>query len=251
LSSPGILALLAALERRVAEEIEIVMPEDDAAAMPAAPPDPVLYGRYASPFVRRVAVTLRLYGIGYRHVPLMPFGPDKAELAQFNPIARVPALQLADGEMLIDSAVILDHLDQMAGPKRSLTPAAGAARRRVLTLLAVALGANEKLVAGLYERHFRPREAWHAPWLTACDKQVRDGFGWLDAEYAGPWFTGAEMTQADITVAVFWLFARVKRPRFFSSLGCTRLETLADRLQGTTEFQATLPEPETLANDLV
>jgi glutathione S-transferase len=184
-------------------------------------------------------------------VPLMPFGPDKAELAQFNPIARVPALQLADGEMLIDSAVILDHLDQTAGPKLSLTPAAGAARRRVLTLLAVALGANEKLVAGLYERHFRPREAWHAPWLTACDKQVRDGFGWLDAEYAGPWFTGAEMTQADITVAVFWLFARVKRPRFFSSLGCTRLETLADRLQGTTEFQATLPEPETLANDLV
>ena len=95
----------------------------------------VLYGRYASPFVRRVAVTLRLYGVVYRHVPLMPFGPDKAELAKFNPIARVPALQLDNGEMLIDSAVILDHLDQAAGPQDSLTPAAGAARRRVLTLL--------------------------------------------------------------------------------------------------------------------
>ncbi len=57
-----------------------------------------------------------------------------------------------------------------------LTPATGPARRRVLTLLAVAHGANEKLVAGLYERHFRPREAWHRPWLDACDKQVRDGF---------------------------------------------------------------------------
>jgi hypothetical protein len=42
--------------------------------MPADPANLVLYGRYASPFVRRVAVTLRLYDIGYRHVPLMPFG---------------------------------------------------------------------------------------------------------------------------------------------------------------------------------
>jgi glutathione S-transferase len=72
---------------------------------------PVLYGRYASPFVRRVAVTLQLYGIEYRHMPMMPFGPDKTELARLNPIARVPALQLADGEMLVDSAVILDTLD--------------------------------------------------------------------------------------------------------------------------------------------
>ena len=32
------------------------------------PDNLVLYGRYASPFVRRVAVTLRLYGIDYRHV---------------------------------------------------------------------------------------------------------------------------------------------------------------------------------------
>src|SRR3954451_18474676 len=176
LSSADILALLTALKRRLAEEIQAVMPEDHASdhvsdhaldlaldhSLGIPPQSPVLYGRYASPFVRRVAVTLRLYGIGYRHMPLMPFGPDKAELAKFNPIARVPALRLGDGEMLIDRAVILDHLDQVVGPDRSLTPAAGAARRRVLTLLAVALGANEKLVAGLYERHFRPREAWHA-----------------------------------------------------------------------------------------
>jgi glutathione S-transferase len=219
------------------------MPEDDAVTRP------VLYGRHASPFVRRVAVTLRLYGIDYDHLPLMPFGPDKAELAAFNPIARVPALKLADGEMLVDSAVILDHLDQVAGA-RSLTPAAGRERRRVLTLLAIALGANEKLVAGLYERHFRPREAWHAPWLDACDKQVRDGFGWLDRQFAGPWFTGSELTQADITVAVFWLFGHGKRPKFFAGLGCKRLEVLAEKLQDTPAFQATLPEKEMLASEL-
>ena len=210
---------------------------------------PVLYGRHASPFVRRVAATLRFYGFDYDHVPLMPFGADTARLAAINPIARVPALQLADGEVLVDSAVILDHLDQLAGA-RSLTPLAGAGRRRVLTLVAVSLGANEKLVAGLYERHFRPREAWHAPWLDACDKQVRDGFGWLDRQFAGPWFMGREMTQADITVAVFWLFGCGKRPKFFAGLGCRRLQALAEKLQDSPAFQATLPEPEMLTNRL-
>ena len=212
---------------------------------------PILYGRYASPFVRRVAVTLQLYGLKYRHMPMMPFGPDKAELAKFIPIARVPALQLADGEMLIDSAAILDYLDSLVGPERALTPAAGKARRRVLTLLAVAHGANEKLVVSLYERHFRPREKWHRPWLETCDKQVRDGFRWLDAEFAGPWFAGEAMTQADITVAVFWLFARGKRPNFIADLGCRRLDELAERLQATPAFQATMPEPETLTSELV
>ena len=99
--------------------------------MPAEPQYPVLYGRHASPFVRRVAVTMRLYGIDCRHMPLMPFGPDKTELAKFNPIARVPALQIGDGEILVDSVAILDYLDQLAGPGRALTPPVGPARRRV------------------------------------------------------------------------------------------------------------------------
>jgi glutathione S-transferase len=180
----------------------------------------------------------------------MPFGPGKTELAKLNPIARVPALQLADGEMLVDSAVILDTLDGVVEPERALTPAAGKARRRVLTLLAVAHGANEKLVGSLYERHFRPREKWHRPWLDACDKQVRDGFRWLNAEFAGPWFAGAEMTQADITVAVFWLFGRGKRPNFFAELGCSKLDALAERLQTTPAFLATMPEAETLTSEL-
>ena len=59
------------------------------------------------------------------------------------------------------------------------------------------------------------------------------------------------MTQADITVAVFWLFGRAKRPRFFAGLGCGRLDNLAERLQTTAAFQATVPEPEMLTDQLI
>ena len=58
------------------------------------------------------------------------------------------------------------------------------------------------------------------------------------------------MTQADITVAVSWLFGRAKRPRFFEGLACKQLEALAERLQATSAFQATMPEPETLTDQL-
>ena len=54
--------------------------------------------------------------------------------------ASVPALLIEDGECLIDSAAILDHLDERVGPRRALLPAAGAARRDALKTVALATG---------------------------------------------------------------------------------------------------------------
>jgi glutathione S-transferase len=139
-----------------------------------------LIGRYASPFVRRVAVTMRIYGMPYEHESVIPFGEAKASLEAVNPITRVPTLVLDTGETLVDSAAILDHLDELAGPERALTPPSGEVRRKVMRLLAVALGTMDKVVAVNYERRFRPKEIWHRPWLDQCDKQVIDGYRWLE-----------------------------------------------------------------------
>jgi glutathione S-transferase len=209
-----------------------------------------LVGRYASPFVRRVAVTLQYYEMAYEHRGVMPFGAGRGEVARLNPLARVPVLVLGSGEILSDSAAILDHLDETAGPERALVPAQGKARRRVLALLAMALGANEKLVTALYERHFRPREIWHQPWIEACEQQVRDGYMWLEGQFTGPWFTGGCMSQADLTVAVFWSFGLPKRPGLFAKLDCPNLQASCDRLEATPAFRAVPPETERLSNQL-
>ena len=209
-----------------------------------------LIRRYASPFVRRVAVTMRHYGIPYEHVAMMPFGESKKALAAINPIARVSALELDNGEFLIDSAAILDHLDHLVGPERALTPLNGAARRAVLTCLAIETGIMDKLVAVLYERQFRPKEKWHRPWIDACETQVRDGFNWLEDRFEGPWLCGERMTQADLSLAVFWSFGCVNRPGFFSRLDCPNIADIADRLEATAPFQETVPESEPLLSDL-
>jgi glutathione S-transferase len=88
----------------------------------------ILIGQYDSPFVRRVGIALRLYGLGYERRPWSTFG-DADRIAPLNPLRRVPTLVLDDGEVLIESGAILDHLDELAGPPRALmadsgTPAA-------------------------------------------------------------------------------------------------------------------------------
>ncbi len=90
-----------------------------------------LIGQYDSPFVRRVALALRFYGIPFKQTPWSTFG-DAEKIAVYNPLMRVPTLVLDDGEVLIESNAILDHLDELAGPSRAMIPDCGHVRREVL-----------------------------------------------------------------------------------------------------------------------
>src|SRR5689334_2329113 len=79
-----------------------------------------LIGQYDSPFVRRVAIALRLYGLSFEHRPWSTFG-DADKIAPYNPLRRVPTLVLDDGEALIESAIILEYLDELVGEGAKVT----------------------------------------------------------------------------------------------------------------------------------
>jgi glutathione S-transferase len=164
----------------------------------------ILVGMFDSPFVRRVAVSLTLHGHAFEHRN-WSVGADASKIKQYNPLGRVPALVLDDGEVLIESSAILDHLDEQAGPERALLPARGAERRRALRLIALALGAVEKGIQVLYENVFRPTERRHAPWVERCRAQVDGALRELDRECAAlpadAWLLGPRLLQPDITLA--------------------------------------------------
>ena len=105
---------------------------DETAAHRATVPALLLVGQYDSPFVRRVAVTLHLYGFDFDRRVLSVFD-DFASVLTENPLGKVPMLRLTDGdgvaEPLFDSQIIVDCLDEWAGPERSLTPGCGSARQ--------------------------------------------------------------------------------------------------------------------------
>src|SRR5216684_2477881 len=97
----------------------------------------ILIGQYDSPFVRRVAIALRLYELSFEHRPWSTFG-DGEKIAPYNPLRRVPTLVLDGGEALIESTAILDYLDELVGPDKAMIAADGEARRRALKICALA-----------------------------------------------------------------------------------------------------------------
>jgi len=166
-----------------------------------------LVGMLDSPFVRRVAVTLHLLGIEYDHNPLSVLGGyDK--FRKVNPLAKVPTLVCEDGEMLIDSSLIIDYLESLAG--RSLLPKEAGDHRRALQVTGVSLLAMEKVAQRIYERKMRPDEYQYAPWMERVTEQLNSALDWLEESLSGlpenEWLFGSEITQADITVAIAWRF---------------------------------------------
>ena len=103
----------------------------------------LLIGVNRSPYTRRVAVTLKAYGLPFEQSDLSGFG-NRSEVHAANPLGRIPALVLDNGETLIDSAAIVDHLDETHGGDRPSTPRGGADRRAVLKVAAMMMGACDK-----------------------------------------------------------------------------------------------------------
>ena len=143
----------------------------------------------------------------------------------------------------MESAAILDYLDELAGPGRALLPRSGRERREALNLMAMATGAAEKGVLQLYERAFRPEEKRHPPWVDRCRLQMGASLAAID-RYLGErgvsqWLVGKQMTQADITVVCAFTFLddalRVASDRvMFQSL-----TVLAARCESLPAFQDT------------
>lgn len=191
----------------------------------------ILIGQYDSSFVRRVGIALRLYELPFEHRPWSVFG-DADKIAAYNPLTRVPTLVLDDGEVLVDSVTILDHLDSLMPADRALHPRSGTERRRSLKISALASGLADKTVSLFYERHLH--ETASAAWETRCLQQIRGTLTALESERGSDsfWF-GDRIGHADIAVAASIRHMRESHPdladiQAFPSLSshCARLEAL-------------------------
>ena len=198
-----------------------------------------LVGMLDSPFVRRLAITMRMLGVDYEHQSQsVVAGYDT--FRTINPLAKAPTLVLDDGEMMIESSLIISHVEALAG--RSLLPDGIDAQRRALQITGVALLGMDKVVAHIYETEMRPREFQYEPWLQRVHEQVRTAFAWLEDATAGvdngAWFFGTAMSQADISTAVAWRFRQIKAPALVTSGTCPSLAAFSARAEALPEFEA-------------
>lgn len=170
----------------------------------------LLIGVNRSPYTRRVAITLRVYGVDYEQQQFSGFG-NREDVRVYNPLGRIPSLLLDDGETLIDSGAIIDHLDEVYGGSRALTPPSGSDRRAVLRLVAMMMGACDKLLQAAYERNHRPPDKVHQPWRDDCIAQATSALAAVDdlAKGRTDYIVLERLTQADICAFVAERLARV------------------------------------------
>jgi glutathione S-transferase len=205
----------------------------------------LLIGMYDSPYVRRVAIGMHLCGIAFEHAD-WSVGADFERIRQYNPLVRVPTLVLDDGEVLLESAALLDYLDELVGPQRALLPRVGRERRTALRLMALAGGAADKAREQIYERAFRPVEKRHEPWLARCRTQMHGALAELERHAAargdGRWLLGERLTHADITVVCAFTFLSEALSLSAQSAPYPALRALSARCEALPEFQTTRVE---------
>ncbi len=137
-----------------------------------------------SPFARKVRIVANELGLADRIelVPTMvaPTTPNEKYSHDVSPLRKMPALILDDGQVLVDSYVIVEYLDELAGGK--LIPASGPTRWRVKSDHSMLQGMTDAMLLCRYEQGVRPKELqwqkwiddqWDRPWqgLTRFENQ--------------------------------------------------------------------------------
>lgn len=198
-----------------------------------------LIGMLDSPYVRRVAISLQLLGLPFEHRSISVFrGVD--EFKRINPVVKAPSLVCDDGEVLMDSTLILDYAEALAAGRKSLMPSDVAARQHALHTLGLALAACEKAVQIVYERALRPPEKRHEPWVTRVTGQLNEALRALNARFAQHPQVPASATidQAGLSAAVAWQFTHLTLPTVVAAADFPALHAYTLQAESLPEFQA-------------
>ncbi len=198
-----------------------------------------LIGMLDSPYVRRVAISLRAMGLPFAHEPLSVFR-DFEDFAAINPIVKAPTLVADNGTALLDSTLILEYLDRLALPDSRLTPSSPETFLFSQRLIGLALAACEKSVQIVYETNLRPTEKQHQPWLDRVGRQLLAAYDLLEEGFADvdDWRFGHRPMQADITAAVAWDFSRRMLPDIVPEARYPAMSALSQRAEALPEFIA-------------
>jgi len=194
----------------------------------------VLIGMLDSPYVRRTAIAGTLLGLDFEHQSISVFR-HMDRFRVINPLIKAPTLVAGDGTVLMDSELILTHLEDMAG--KSLRPETGTARTHDLRTTGIALITCEKAVQVEYERK-RPEGFRYQPWMDRVQVQLHDALHLLDEIAARDWGTlPRELTHGAIGAAVAVGFIRFTLPDIVDLTPFRALTAHADRCEQTAAFR--------------
>lgn len=138
-----------------------------------------------SPFVRKCLVTAHELGLDERLQLLAsnanPVQRD-GEIIRLNPLGKVPTFFTDEGQVLYDSRVACEYLNDLVGGV--LIPAAGARRWETLTLQSLGDGVSEAALLARYEDVARPEALRWSEWRSAQLDKAETSLAHLEAKPA-------------------------------------------------------------------
>ncbi|MBM4220369.1 MAG: glutathione S-transferase [Gammaproteobacteria bacterium] len=194
-----------------------------------------LIGMLDSPYVRRVAIAFECLGIPFEHEAVSVFSTfDKFQ--GINPVVKAPTLVCDDGEVIMDSSLILQFAEATRTGDRSLWPGNPLSLQHDFRALSLALAACEKSVQIVYERNLRPASAQYEPWLTRVRGQLLAAYAGLEREVATRPEAFSAMSHASISAAVAWQFTQSELPSEVPAFTHPSLAALSERMERTPQF---------------
>ncbi len=120
-----------------------------------------------SPYVRKVRIAAIELGfidkIELVPTTVTPTQRNEAYAHDVNPLRKVPALTLDNGQVIVDSFNIVEYFDDLAGGGK-LIPSSGAARWKVKTEHSIIQGITDAMLLCRYESGVRPKELFWRDW---------------------------------------------------------------------------------------
>lgn len=154
-----------------------------------------LLGSSRSPYVQKVRIMFGEKGIAYDFNEVSASGP---EVAEANPLSKIPALIRDNGKSLYDSCVIVEYLDGLLA-KPKLIPEAFEARIEVKRWEALANGIMDATVEISHEERLPIAQRKGPEFNTKQQKKIDAGLATMERDLSNRDFCyGNSFTLADI-----------------------------------------------------
>jgi glutathione S-transferase len=203
----------------------------------------ILVGMPDSPYVRRVAVSLKMMGVPFEHQQVSVFR-HYDRFKAINPVVKAPSFICDDGTVLMDSTLILDHVETIVPPDRRLMPHGIDERREALRLIGLAMAACEKCVAMVYEKE--RRAVVDQPWMARLVEQANAAMALLEESLGTGLSLGGsargdshEFDAADVAVACAWRFSQYYDAAEVPAASYPHLVAFSQRAEARPEFAST------------
>jgi glutathione S-transferase len=194
-----------------------------------------LIGMLDSPYVRRVAISLEFLGIAFTHEAVSVFSTF-TQFQRINPVVKAPTLVCDNGDVLMDSSLILQFVEATM-TRDSLWSGDAARMQREMRCVGLALAACEKSVQIVYELNLRPKSAQYEPWMERVRGQLLAAYAALEEELRDhAALHAADRCQACITTAVVWQFTQSMLAAVVPAREYPAIDALAARMERTPQF---------------